>query len=109
MTDSKESNQAEHKRHSSESALIGLVSHRVTQMVNISDIQMDRYPMNPTTLSLIDYMRTDGEIPPIKLAKKSTGGFLIKDGRHRVLASKLLGLTKINAKFSLQPMISSAG
>jgi len=68
--------------------------------IDISLIKMDRYPINPTTLSLIDYLRQGKEAPAIKVSRLSKGGYKIKDGRHRVLAYKLLGRTKIKAAFS---------
>ena len=69
---------------------------------------MDRYPMNISTLNLIDYLRSGGNVPPIKVAKHPRGGYIIRDGRHRVLANKLLGKTMIMAKFSDKPMLSFA-
>jgi len=78
---------------------------RQTCLIDIGLIRMDRYPMNPSTLSLIDYLRNGGKVPPIKVAKHSKGGYVIRDGRHRILASKLLGITKIQAKFSNKVML----
>jgi ParB-like chromosome segregation protein Spo0J len=77
---------------------------RVKEYIKVSSIKMDRFPMNPSTLSLIDYLRSGGDIPPIKVAKLPKGGFIIRDGRHRVLAHKLLGMDKILATFSNEPM-----
>lgn len=68
--------------------------------IDISQIDIDRYPLNPTVLGLIDYLRAGGITKPIKVAKKSSGGYILKDGRHRVLAYKLLGRTTIKATFS---------
>lgn len=74
-------------------------------MIPIASIKMDRYPMNPSTLGLVDYLRKGGLVPPIKVAKSKGGGFVIRDGRHRVLANKLIGNHLIEAKFSSSPMI----
>lgn len=71
---------------------------RVERLVDISLIVVDRHPINPTTLALVDFIRAGGDVPPVKL--QMTGSrFKLKDGRHRVAAYKLLGLTKIKAKY----------
>ena len=80
-------------------------SKRIVCMIDVGSIKTDRHPMNPSTLSLIDYMRSGGKVPPIKVGKLLGGGFVIRDGRHRLLAHKMLGLTKIEARFSETPMI----
>ena len=77
---------------------------RHESFIDINLIRMDRYPMNPSTLNLIDYLRKGGSIPPIKVAKHPNGGYIIRDGRHRVLAHKMLGIDKIKAKYSEIPM-----
>jgi len=77
---------------------------RLVRHVNIAEISVDRYPMNPSTLTLVEYMQKGGDIPPIKIAKLKKGGFQIRDGRHRLLASKLLGRKTIKAKYSTLPM-----
>lgn len=73
---------------------------RVEKEIPIGSIRMDRFPMNPSTLSLIDYLRKGGTVPAIKVAKHPDGGFEIRDGRHRMLANMMLGKSTINAKFS---------
>jgi hypothetical protein len=77
---------------------------RTEKLINILSIKMDRYPMNPTTLELIDRLRGGGSVPAIKVAKLPQGGSLIRDGRHRVLAYRLLGEKEILAKFSDKPL-----
>ena len=77
---------------------------RRSDLFDISLIKVDRYPMNIKTLNLIDYIRNGGEIPPIKVVKLPKGGYMIKDGRHRLLAYRMLGLSKIKAKFSDVPI-----
>ncbi len=77
---------------------------RRSDFIDISLIKVDRYPMNLKTLNLIDYMRNGGEVPPIKVVKLPKGGYMIKDGRHRILAHRMLGLSKIKAKFSDVPI-----
>lgn len=80
------------------------VVRRHTKFVRIALIKMDRYPLNPSTLDLIKHLENGGKIPPIKLAKLKDGGYLIRDGRHRITASKLLGREYIEARFSEKPM-----
>lgn len=73
---------------------------RVTKYIPISQIDMDSYPMNPSTLSLIDYIREGNEVNAIEVLSLSNGRFRIKDGCHRVLAHKMLGLNRIKANYS---------
>lgn len=80
---------------------------RINKFIRVCSIEIDRYPINPTTLALVDHIRNGGDVPPIKVARKSTGGFAIRDGRHRVTAHKLLGIEYIEARFSQQVMNSS--
>jgi len=75
---------------------------RVEQFINIQNIRIDRLPLNPSTLSLVDHIRNGGDIPPIQVSKHPNGGYSIKDGRHRLVACKLLGKSTINAKFSIK-------
>lgn len=73
---------------------------RVTKYIPVFQIDMDSYPMNPSTLSLIDYIREGNEVNAIEVSSLSNGRFRIKDGRHRVLAYKMLGLNRIKANYS---------
>jgi ParB-like chromosome segregation protein Spo0J len=79
---------------------------RKINFIDIHSIKMDRHPLNKSTLSLIKYMENGGFIPPIKVARLKQGGYLIRDGRHRVTASKILGRKSIEAKFSDVPLRS---
>lgn len=76
---------------------------RVEREIPVAATRMDRWPLNPTTLALVDYLRTGGEVPAIKVQTVSGGeggGWRILDGRHRVAAAKLLGRSTIRARFS---------
>lgn len=73
---------------------------RVEKYIDISHIVIDHLPMNPSTLKLIDYLRKGGVVPAIKVATLPDGRYLIRDGRHRILAFKLLGRKKIKARYS---------
>lgn len=55
--------------------------------------------MNPKTLALIDYLRSGyaGPMPPIHVQPDGLGQYRILDGRHRVLAYKMIGKTEICA------------
>ena len=73
-----------------------------TKLVNICNISIDKHPLNPTTLNLIDFIRVYGisNLPPIRVKMSDDGVYIIKDGRHRVTAFKLLGIKEILAKVS---------
>jgi len=68
----------------------------------IESILIDKLPINPTVLSLVYFILSGGEIPPIKLQLCANGGYKLKDGRHRVCAYKLLGYKSIKATFKIQ-------
>ncbi len=80
---------------------------RVTKLINISEIIVDKYSISPKTLALVDYIRNEEGnhigvcilLPPIKVQKLENGQYKLKDGRHRVTAFKLLGIKMITAKF----------
>ena len=80
------------------------IKHRVVLLIDISLIRVDRYPMNPSTLDIIYHIKAGGSVAPIKVAKHPCGGYVIRDGRHRLLAHKMLGIKKIKAKFSNKKM-----
>jgi len=79
------------------------MNKRIIESVYVGQIKMDRYPLNPATLSLIRYLEANGSVPPIKIVKLKSGGYRIKNGRHRITAFKMLGRKKIKAKFSTVP------
>ena len=66
----------------------------------ISAIIVDRYPINRSTLSLVEYLKKGGTVPPIRIAQTQQGQYKILDGRHRITAYKLLGRTEILSKYS---------
>jgi ParB-like chromosome segregation protein Spo0J len=73
---------------------------RIEKEIYIQHIVIDHLPMNPSTLNLIDHLRNGGKIPAIKVARLPDGKYLIRDGRHRLLAYLLLGRKKIKARYS---------
>lgn len=80
--------------------LYGTSRHmRVIAKVDIKDIQYDKLPSTESVKDLCRHIRFGGTIPPVKLTVLDNGKFKLKDGRHRILAHKLLGLNQIKAKF----------
>jgi len=79
---------------------------RVTMSVPINNIIVEREPIGPDTLALVDYLRAEDEgprsVPPVHLQPTGNGQYRICDGRHRVLAYKLLGLTAITAHVGIK-------
>lgn len=72
---------------------------RTEEDVYLNQIEIDRYPINKSTLDLIDFIRDGGEVKPIKVYEKSKGKFAIRDGRHRFTAYKMMGKQKIKVKY----------
>lgn len=72
---------------------------RTEKDVYLNQIEIDRYPINKSTLDLIDFIRDGGEVKPIKVYEKSKGKFVIRDGRHRFTAYKMMGKQKIKVKY----------
>lgn len=79
---------------------------RIKKLINLSNIKIDREPINSKTYALAKYLEGGGEVPPIKVKMDDgQGHFTIIDGRHRVLAFKLIGRTEILAKFGFDPLL----
>jgi len=76
---------------------------RTVEIVLIESIVIGPHPLpcNPSVLKLVDFIRSGGQVPPIKLQKCGTG-YRLKDGRHRVAAFKLLGAKEIMAAFATE-------
>lgn len=75
---------------------------RIKQDIDLNLVKIDRLPLDKKTLKYALSIQKSGRrnFPPIKVAKTKNGRFEIRDGRHRWLAHKLAGETKILAKFS---------
>jgi hypothetical protein len=71
---------------------------RKISYVYIEGILFDKLPINKTTLDLVFFLMSGGDISPIKL-EKTKNGYKVLDGRHRLAAFKLLGEKMILAKF----------
>lgn len=75
---------------------------RRINLIEVSQIVMDHYPLNKSMLGLLDHLRAGGTVPPIKVARLINGRYKICDGRHRVTAFKLMGRKYINCRYSLK-------
>lgn len=73
---------------------------KITKNVLIESILIDRLPINPDVLALVQHLLNGGYIPPVKLQICADGGYKLKDGRHRVCAYKLIGFKLIHAKIT---------
>ena len=80
---------------------------RETREISIGLIDIDHLPLNATGLATTLALKTGIPMPPIKVAKLACGRFLIRDGRHRYLAHKLLGRKTIKARMSVKPFRSA--
>jgi len=69
--------------------------------IHICNIKFDNIPLNPQTLDLAIKLHNKEivpiSLPPIKVMLLPNGQYLIRDGRHRVIAFKLNGIKKIKA------------
>lgn len=76
---------------------------RTIKLINIDSIRrLDRYPICPQTLDLANKLSNKKilieDIPPVHTILKE-GSHILRDGRHRYTAIRLIGETKIKAKF----------
>lgn len=78
---------------------------RLTHLIDISQIRMDKIPLNQGTYWLAIAMQKQGQLKPIKVclieSGPHAGNFEIRDGRHRVTAARLLGWQKIMATYGV--------
>jgi len=73
---------------------------RQYKKIKIANIVIDRYPLNPSILGLLEHLKSGGSVPPIHIQKIGNGQYKILDGRHRVTAFKLLGKKDILSRFA---------
>lgn len=71
---------------------------RVVRNIDIDLIDYDRLPSLKSVKSLISHLKESKSVPPIKVVKKN-GRFILKNGRHRLLAHKILNYKQIKAKY----------
>ena len=72
---------------------------RVLAPVYISLIDTDRIPIGPVSLLYAIELQRGSCFPPVKLQRAAHGRFILKDGRHRFVAHKLLGYRMISAVY----------
>lgn len=72
---------------------------RLNGHIAIDLIDVDRFPIGPRTVSLIDFLRQGNHVPPIHIQPTVNGRFRILDGRHRLLAYRMLGRQSIRARW----------
>jgi uncharacterized ParB-like nuclease family protein len=75
---------------------------RVTKAIKLGNLVVDRWPLNPTTLALVDYLKGGGQVPPIHVQPQDNGTYKVLDGRHRALAYKLLGRDTIDCTYGVR-------
>lgn len=67
--------------------------------IDVALVDFDKLPLNRSTFELCVFLEGGGDVPPIHVAQDGYGRFKIRDGRHRLLAHKLTGRTKIMARY----------
>lgn len=68
--------------------------------IPVRQIVMDHTPLNELTLSCALAIKEKVGMPPIKVVQKTNGQYQVKDGRHRITATKLNGIETIFAKIT---------
>lgn len=63
----------------------------------VQSIEVDKYPLNRRVLGLVAHLLQKRTVPPIHV-QRTTWGYRLLDGRHRILAYKLLQRPYILAK-----------
>lgn len=63
---------------------------------------MDRWPFGLRTLDLIRHLESGGSVPPIHVKPNGSGQYIILDGRHRVLAHKMLERPFIEVRYGVK-------
>lgn len=68
--------------------------------IPLSQVDVDRLPINPSVMPLVKHLEAGGTVPPIHVRVGEIGGrFAVLDGRHRILAHRLLGRSQILARW----------
>jgi len=87
---------------------------RFTRSLPLASIWVDRLPTKGV-LELVEYLKAGGEVPPIHVLhpmyaglydfkRPPQGAYGVLDGRHRVMAFKLLGRTHIPARYGIEDL-----
>jgi ParB-like chromosome segregation protein Spo0J len=75
---------------------------RVIETVPITLISHGKLPRNRKVLEFAVAMKHGDLFPPVKLDRVTDGLYVLKGGRHRLAARKLLGYDTIRAKIAEQ-------
>lgn len=75
---------------------------RFLQPIQVAQIDVDRLPIGLRTLSLAAHLAGGGAVPPIHVMPATNGRFRILDGRHRLLAFRLLERRTIVARWGVR-------
>jgi hypothetical protein len=91
---------------------------RLTAWIPVGQVEYDRLPLNSSGLQTTlwadrkrsvadeEWLGTGGQevlrMPPVHVQRLETGRYRLLDGRHRLLACKLLGVRWILARFSVR-------
>lgn len=71
---------------------------RVLRWVKVKEINLIKPVLNKSVLNLVDHLKNGGSVPPIHIRINGNGKMIIKDGRHRVTAFRLLEKEDIHAR-----------
>ncbi len=71
---------------------------RRTEHISIALIDVDRYPMK-RVLGLVRHLEAGGTVPPVHVERTTHGRFRLLDGRHRIMAHRLLERPLILARY----------
>lgn len=77
---------------------------RIRKLIPVGQIIVDRWPYGLRTLALIKHIEKNGtgELPPIHVQPQVDGRYKILDGRHRVLAFRMLQFPYIEARYGIK-------
>lgn len=75
---------------------------RVVEFINIANVVVDRHSISEQSFDLAKKLDSGqiqpSDLTPIKVVLNK-GAYVLKDGRHRITAFKLVGLKQIKAKY----------
>ena len=72
--------------------------------IPVAAISMDRIPLDSKVIMFAMALINGARFPPIRVARRESGGFEIRDGRHRWVAYRMTHRGKIPARFSDEPL-----
>lgn len=76
---------------------------QIIRKVRLCQVRVvDRFPLNSRTYELAMYLDVGGKVPPIHVKKMEHGQYHVLDGRHRWVASKLIGAEWIEVRYGIR-------